>query len=76
MTVSFRLLSFFHPSADWKPGMDVPSDIYAAYLVQGSFYLHCMFATIFLDVWRSDSALLCVHHVLTLLLICFSYAAR
>ncbi|XP_072020618.1 ceramide synthase 1-like [Amphiura filiformis] len=60
----------------WAPGMKVPSDIYAAYAIQGSFYLHCMFATIFLDVWRSDSALLCCHHVLTLSLIGFSYAAR
>ncbi|XP_038045631.1 ceramide synthase 1-like [Patiria miniata] len=60
----------------WAPGMVVPPLIYWAYAIQCSFYLHCFFATIFLDVWRSDSIMLIVHHVLTLSLISFSYASR
>ncbi|XP_033624722.1 ceramide synthase 1-like [Asterias rubens] len=60
----------------WYPGIEVPSLTYWAYAIQCSFYLHCFFATIFLDVWRKDSAMLVLHHVLTLSLIGFSYAAR
>ncbi len=60
----------------WYPGIEVPSLTYWAYAIQCSFYLHCFFATIFLDVWRKDSAMLVMHHVLTLSLIGFSYAAR
>ncbi|XP_022099811.1 ceramide synthase 1-like [Acanthaster planci] len=60
----------------WQPAMVVPPLIYWAYAIECSFYLHCFFATIFLDVWRSDSVMLVMHHVLTLSLIGFSYASR
>lgn len=60
----------------WYPGKPVSSDIQMVYIVQGSFYLHCMFATVFLDVWRKDSLMLCIHHVVTLALIALSYGAR
>ena len=60
----------------WYPAMEVPSLVYWAYAIQCSFYLHCFFATIFLDVWRKDSFMLIMHHVLTLNLIGFSYASR
>ncbi|MFT7818746.1 ceramide synthase 1-like [Arapaima gigas] len=82
---SFYLLfctqySFFHdpPSAfhGWKSGIPVPTDIAIAYLVQGSFYGHSIYATIYMDVWRKDSIVMLAHHVITLALITFSYAFR
>uniref|UniRef100_A0A671E3S0 Ceramide synthase 1 n=1 Tax=Rhinolophus ferrumequinum TaxID=59479 RepID=A0A671E3S0_RHIFE len=71
---------FFHdpPSVfyDWTPGMAVPRDIAAAYLLQGSFYGHSIYATLYMDSWRKDSVVMLVHHVVTLLLIVSSYAFR
>lgn len=61
---------------DWKSGMSVPTDIAIAYLIQGSFYGHSIYATIYMDAWRKDSAVMVVHHIITLALICFSYAFR
>lgn len=63
-------------SADWTPGMAVPRDIAAAYLLQGSFYGHSIYATLYMDSWRKDSVVMLVHHVVTLLLIVSSYAFR
>lgn len=62
--------------SDWKSGMSVPADIAIAYLIQGSFYGHSIYATIYMDAWRKDSAVMVVHHIITLALICFSYAFR
>ncbi|KAM6216851.1 ceramide synthase 1 [Rhynchocyon petersi] len=71
---------FFHdpPSVfyDWKPGMAVPWDISAVYLLQGSFYGHSIYATFYMDSWRKDSVVMLIHHVVTLVLIVASYAFR
>ncbi|XP_032268369.1 ceramide synthase 1 isoform X1 [Phoca vitulina] len=71
---------FFHdpPSVfyDWTPGMAVPRDIAAAYLLQGSFYGHSIYATLYMDAWRKDSVVMLIHHVVTLVLIVSSYAFR
>ncbi|XP_008578375.1 PREDICTED: ceramide synthase 1 isoform X3 [Galeopterus variegatus] len=71
---------FFHdpPSVfyDWTPGMAVPRDIAAAYLLQGSFYSHSIYATLYMDTWRKDSVVMLIHHVVTLVLIVSSYAFR
>ena len=64
------------PPPDWKSGMSVPTDIAIAYLIQGSFYGHSIYATVYMDAWRKDSAVMVVHHVITLALISFSYAFR
>ncbi|XP_061883731.1 ceramide synthase 1 isoform X1 [Entelurus aequoreus] len=76
----FTSYSFFHdpPSVfyNWKSGMSVPIDIAIAYLIQGSFYGHSIYATVYMDAWRKDSAVMVVHHIITLALICFSYAFR
>ncbi|TNM87902.1 hypothetical protein fugu_006123 [Takifugu bimaculatus] len=76
----FTSYSFFHdpPSVfyNWKSGMSVPTDIAIAYLIQGSFYGHSIYATIYMDAWRKDSAVMVVHHIITLALICFSFAFR
>lgn len=63
-------------SPDWTPGMAVPRDIAAAYLLQGSFYGHSIYATLYMDAWRKDSVVMLVHHVVTLVLIVSSYAFR
>nr|XP_033809786.1 ceramide synthase 1 isoform X2 [Geotrypetes seraphini] len=71
---------FFHdpPSAfhDWKRGIQVPSDIALLYLMQDSFYGHSIYATLFMDVWRKDSMVMLVHHIIALNLITCSYAFR
>ncbi|XP_037673973.1 ceramide synthase 1 [Choloepus didactylus] len=71
---------FFHdpPSVfyDWTPGMAVPRDIAAAYLLQGSFYGHAIYATLYMDAWRRDSVVMLLHHVVTLVLLVSSYACR
>lgn len=76
----FTQYTFFYnpPSVfyDWKSGMSVPTDIAIAYLIQGSFYGHSIYATVYMDAWRKDSAVMVVHHVITLALITFSYAFR
>ncbi|XP_060272173.1 ceramide synthase 1 isoform X2 [Ovis aries] len=64
------------PLSDWKTGMAVPRDIAVAYLLQGSFYGHSIYATLYLDAWRKDSVVMLVHHVVTLVLIVSSYAFR
>ncbi|XP_041861726.1 ceramide synthase 1 [Melanotaenia boesemani] len=76
----FSSYPFFHdpPTVfyNWKSGMTVPTDIALAYLIQGSFYGHSIYATINMDAWRKDSAVMVVHHIITLALISFSYAFR
>ena len=60
----------------WSVGMSVPSDIYYLYCIQASFYLHSIYATVFMDTWRKDSIAMLIHHVLTVFLLCFSFAIR
>ncbi|XP_054142585.1 ceramide synthase 1 [Melozone crissalis] len=71
---------FFHdpPSAfyGWHRGMEVPRDIALAYLLQGSFYGHSLYATAYMDTWRKDSLVMLLHHVVTLTLLASSYAFR
>ncbi|NXQ09437.1 CERS1 synthase, partial [Vidua macroura] len=69
---------FFHdpPSVfrGWQRGMEVPGDIAVAYLLQGSFYGHSLYATAYMDTWRKDSLVMLLHHVVALTLIASSYA--
>ncbi|NXW42878.1 CERS1 synthase, partial [Nyctiprogne leucopyga] len=70
---------FYNPPSvfyGWKKGMDVPTDIAIAYLLQCSFYGHSIYATAYMDTWRKDSVVMLLHHVVTLTLIAFSYAFR
>jgi len=61
---------------NWDLYNEVPNVIYMCYMVQFSFYLHSVYATLYLDVWRKDSVLMMAHHFTTLLLIGFSYNYR
>ncbi|XP_062815746.1 ceramide synthase 1 [Anolis carolinensis] len=71
---------FFHDPPmvffDWVVGEKVPTDIAMAYLLQCSFYVHSLYSTLYMDVWRKDSVVMLVHHVVTLLLLAFSYIFR
>ncbi|XP_061456499.1 ceramide synthase 1 isoform X2 [Rhineura floridana] len=70
---------FYDPPSvfyDWKKGMEVPTNIAVAYLMQGSFYGHSIYATLYMDAWRRDSIVMLAHHVVTLALITFSYMFR
>lgn len=70
---------FEHPPLafyKWQSGHDVPGDIYGFYMVQLSFYVHSVYGTLCMDVWRKDSYVMMLHHFVTLLLLGFSYAMR
>ncbi|NXB48562.1 CERS1 synthase, partial [Leucopsar rothschildi] len=71
---------FFHdpPSVfyGWRRGMAVPADIAVAYLLQGSFYGHSLYAAAYMDTWRRDSPVMLLHHAVTLTLLAASYAFR
>ncbi|CAB4007018.1 ceramide synthase 1-like [Paramuricea clavata] len=60
----------------WAVGMSIPSDIYYLYCIQASFYIHSIYATLFMDTWRKDSIAMIIHHFLTVFLLCFSFAVR
>ena len=56
--------------------MEVPSDIRWLYLTECGFYFHSIYATLFMDTKRKDFVVMLVHHVLTLMLLSFSYVIR
>ncbi|XP_046857899.1 ceramide synthase 1-like isoform X2 [Xenia sp. Carnegie-2017] len=61
---------------EWFVGMPIPFDIYYLYCIQTSFYVHSVYATLFMDIWRKDSIAMLIHHFLTVFLLSFSYAVR
>ena len=61
---------------DWVPRMEIPEDIRLLWFIDGGFYLHSIYATIFMDAFRKDFAVMLAHHVLTVGLLCLSYAFR
>lgn len=70
---------FFNPDShwsDWKPGIPITSDVYWLYMIQMGFYLHCVYATLFIETRRKDFLVLMIHHFLTLSLLLFSLAVR
>ncbi|XP_054707136.1 ceramide synthase 1-like [Uloborus diversus] len=62
--------------SDWNLNKSPSMDIYFMYMAQCGFYLHSLYATLFLDTWRKDSFVMMIHHVLTLSLISISYSLR
>lgn len=61
---------------NWHPGIPVEGKMYWLYMVQMGFYLHCAYATLFLETIRRDFTVLMMHHVLTLGLLLFSFVVR
>ncbi|XP_063311457.1 ceramide synthase 1 [Pelobates fuscus] len=76
----FTEYTFFHdPSSafhGWKSGVEVPGDIALACLIQGSYYAHSIYATLYMDAWRKDSIVMILHHIVAVTLITCSYAFR
>ena len=56
--------------------MVIPYDVKFLYYLECGFYLHSIYATLFMDQIRKDFAVMILHHVLTMALIVFSYATR
>ncbi|CAI4228144.1 unnamed protein product [Auanema sp. JU1783] len=75
-------LNIFHDPLsmwkDWETGLTppIPKPILAIYTVQASFYLHSVYATLFMDQWRKDSWLMFLHHFIALALLAISYVQR
>ncbi len=68
-----RFLNF---ALEWMVGVKVPSEIYWIYILEMGFYVHCLYATVFIDTIRKDFILLMLHHVLTFGLLIYSYGVR
>lgn len=62
--------------SDWQVGMPIPTDICALYMIQFGFYVHSIYGTLYLDHWRKDSNVMLFHHIISCLLLIFSYATR
>ena len=56
--------------------MPVQEDIKLLYFIECGFYLHSIYATLYMDTVRKDFMVMIIHHVLTMTLITFSYATR
>lgn len=56
--------------------MSVPDDIRFLYFIECGFYMHSLYATIYMDAWRKDFFVMILHHFLTMVLIIASYATR
>ena len=63
-------------SLDWIPGLPVDPAVYWLYMLQLGFYIHCVYASVFLETIRRDIVLLMLHHFITLALLGYSYAVR
>ena len=61
---------------DWEIGMAIPDDITFIYFVECGFYLHSIYATIYMDEKRKDYIVSLIHHVLSITLIVVSYGTR
>lgn len=91
-TISWLLVSYtllweesgrfiLSPNTVWKEYVfdltSIPStSYYIVFLIECSFYVHSLYATLFLDSWRKDSLVLMVHHIMTVALLVFSWSAR
>lgn len=70
---------FIHPHEvweDWEIGMVIPDKIKWLYFFECGFYVHSVYATLFMDEKRKDFAVMLLHHFITLILIVVSYGTR
>jgi len=77
--LNIRYNYFYEPYLiwdDWSPRMFVPNDIKIMYFFQCGFYLHSVYATLYMDYKRKDFYVMLIHHVITMALIFVSYATR
>ncbi|PIO76271.1 Longevity-assurance protein [Teladorsagia circumcincta] len=59
----------------WSHGESPPIHpaIRVIYATQASFYIHSVYATLYLDPWRKDSWLMFIHHFIALSMLLLSY---
>lgn len=60
----------------WDTEKSVSWDIYSLYVSETGFYVHSIYATLWLDSTRKDAVVMMIHHVATLLLLLFSLGTR
>jgi ceramide synthetase len=60
----------------WTPGEAVDNSLRWLYIVQIGFYIHCAYATVYLETIRRDFLVMMLHHTLTISLLLFSYTVR
>lgn len=60
----------------WTPHQSVEPALFWLYMTQMGFYLHCCYASIYIETIRKDFHVLMTHHILTLGLLLFSYIVR
>uniref|UniRef100_A0A7E4VVW9 TLC domain-containing protein n=1 Tax=Panagrellus redivivus TaxID=6233 RepID=A0A7E4VVW9_PANRE len=77
---SGRYRTFQDPLSVWESWHEgypprVYWDIHFIYVTQAAFYVHSIYATLYMDIWRKDSTLMCIHHFIALALIGLSYGS-
>ncbi|CAJ0585330.1 unnamed protein product, partial [Mesorhabditis spiculigera] len=74
-----HLNTFRDPLIMWEgwesgkaPGYDM--SVVVLYAIQTGFYVHSVWATLYMDQWRQDSIIMLLHHFVAVLLLALSYA--
>ena len=70
--ISSRLISFLAYNCQ----AEVEPTLYWLYMMELGFYLHCIYGTTYMETIRRDYYVMITHHVITLLLLYFSYILR
>lgn len=76
LNLEIRSSFFVYSSLDWSVNLIIPLDIKFIYIIECGFYFHSIYATLYMDHRRKDFYIMIVHHVLTIMLIFFSYGMR
>ena len=63
-------------SIDWEHDMTIGPGLHWLYMFEMGFYLHSIYATVYLETIRKDFVVMMLHHLLTFGLLLFSYAIR
>ncbi|RCN32016.1 Longevity-assurance protein [Ancylostoma caninum] len=61
--------------SEWSEGVSPPIHraVLLIYASQAAFYIHSIYATLYLDIWRKDSWLMFAHHFVALSMLLLSY---
>ncbi|EYC10331.1 hypothetical protein Y032_0056g2682 [Ancylostoma ceylanicum] len=61
--------------SEWSEGVSPPIHraVLFIYASQAAFYIHSIYATLYLDMWRKDSWLMFAHHFVALSMLLLSY---
>lgn len=63
-------------SLGWEHDMKIDPGLHWLYMFEIGFYLHSLYATVYLETIRKDFMVLLLHHMLTIGLLLFSYVVR